>query len=478
MSKSRLGPIRSAIRRLANPAMVSWVSFGVTLTAWLLSMYPLVLRGEVQITPRTVGAWTVTVSAGQATIFAVLLIAKYLWLNRAWPRNHPSVAVWTIVVAAVMGLAVSRTVAGVFFGEPDWLLLGFEYLFCGVAVIVISGSASVVLSDYRASLTGLGATRASLEASIVEGRQQPNADRENVLEKAHGVIEEALGYRGHSPNQAATFLSEASDKVVRPLSHRLVQEPPAVAPVVKRTPAPRWSVVFSGLTQTSLLAPKTLALTVLALSWRLTITAHQPSGPGAPVLGERGVSVSVDWESFAHSLLQLMIVFIATFSIPTLVNLLVNRTLRRLRPSAKWWIHLARVVAVAVVSQAVIGVLFALAGFPASLVLTPPNVALIVVAVAGVTLLVGIIRAVGVAQGDIEAQLRDINDELEWSLFRLGQELWHQRREMGLTLHGTVRSALIASAMQLARGMDRASTQDIEQVRQRLLQVKNQLNIS
>lgn len=475
MSKARPGPVRLAIRRLANPAMVGWWSFGITLVAWLVSMYPLVLRGETLVTWRSVGVWLVIVLAGQAALFSVLLLAKRLWLARTWPRQHPSVALWTIVLAVAVGLGVSRTVASVFFRQRDWLLIGGEYFLFGVVAVVIAGSASVVFSEYRDTLVGLGATRASLEAAIGTRQERLILDRERVLREAHSFLDEALERLRNSPATAAAFLTEASDQVVRPLSHRLVQERPEVARPLRPAPLPRWREVFATSAKKSLISPLALAFAVLFLSSRLTVTPADPDMTNGGEFDQQGVSISVDLVSLGQSLLQLLIIFSVTLVVALIVQLLTNRVLPHVGDWAKWAVQVLGVFTVALVSQAIIVALFVLAGFPITLVLTAASAALVTGLVVAVSFLVGVVRALGVARRDVEAQLQELNSELEWALSRLGQQLWHQRRDVGLVLHGSVRSALIASAMQLRRGGGTPGEEDIEEVTQRLGKVRDEL---
>lgn len=481
MSRARPGRIRRATRRLANPAMVGWSSFGITLVAWLLSMYPLLLRGETLMSWRNLAAWFVIVLAGQAVLFSILLLAKRLWLARSWSRRHPSVALWTIILAVAVGLGVSRTVAGEFFNERGWLLIGGEFFLYGVVVVAAAGYASVVLSEYRDSLRELSRTRASLDASIGSSREQLITDREHVLGQAHTVLDEALERLGSSPATAATFLSEASEQVVRPFSHRLVKQRPEVSAVVKRVPSPRWREVFSSLADKSLISPVALAVAVLFLSSRLTVTSFEPAGANVGPTGQ-GVSISVNWISLGQSLLQLLIVFSATLGVALLVNWISNRNLPRLNTAGKWALQWVGIVSVALVSQAIIVMLFMLAGFPPALVFTATTAALTTGLVIGVSILVGLVRAVGVALSDVLRQLQDVNSQLEWALGRLGQELWQQRRAMGVVLHGVVRSALVASAMLLRQSAKGPGDQvpgvaESEQVRKRLTEVRTQLGV-
>lgn len=349
------------------------------------------------------------------------------------------------------------------------------YFLFGVVVLVIAGSASVVFSGYRYTLVGLGTTRASLEASIAHGQEQLILDREDVLREAHTVLDDVLERLQRSPAVAAAFLTEASDQVVRPFSHRLVKQRPGMTPPVKSSPSPRWREVFAVLAKKSLISPLALAIAVLFLSSRLTVTSAEPEVTTDGEFEQQGVTISVDLVSLGQSLIQLLIVFLVTLLVALAANSLTNKVLPQLKDSGKWVVQVVSVLTVALFSQAIIVSLFVLAGFPVSLVFTATSSALIIGLVVAVSFFVGLIRSVDASQRDVEGQLQELNTKLEWTLSRLGQKLWQQRRELGVLLHGNVRSTLIASAMQLRRATGKPGEEEIEQVRQRLVEAKNQL---
>lgn len=475
MSKAQPGVTRRAIRRLANPAMVSSVSFGITFVAWLLSVYPLILRGEAAITWSTASTWLLVVTVGQLAIFAVLAAAKRLWLSHPWSRKHPSVALWTIVFAVLLGLIVAALAAQLFFEQRDSLLIGFEYFPFGVAVMIAAGAASVVVHEHREALRTLRRTRAALEASMENGEVQMVTERERIAQKAHAVLDEALERMNGPRAELITYLNEASEHIIRPLSHRLVAERRELQPTWKPLPAPRWREVFSVLARKSLIAPKVLSAAVVFLAWRLTVSDEEMVNSGNVSSETEGLALSIDLESFGQSLLQLFTVFVSTLVVSLVVKHLTNRVLTRISEPWQWATQLGSIFTVALASQTAIALLFLVSGAPIALVITPVSAGVIVLSVALVTLFVGAVRGVTAAQRDIENQLIELNRQLRWHLSRLNQEIWHQRRQWGLLLHGRLRSALIATAMQLQHAESTGGDDDHETMRTRLGALRNLL---
>lgn len=474
MSRRSPGYFRRTLRRLSDPAWIGWPYFWATLIAWVVSAYPAVFRSDLRLTGEIVGIWLVIVVAGQLSIFAVLVLAKRLWLPLRFSRSHPVVAVLSIVAAGTVGLVAARTVASWFFGERDGIVVGLEYVPFVLLVMTVTGSAIVTVVDYRREVVKLLTHRASLEESISQAQQRLQQDREEIFRGAESIIDMAIASLEGSRSEAVTVLRTASEGVFRPLSHDLVRSGPVFIPSPMKPPQPRGKEIYANLMAKSFIAPRLMAFLFLFLFWRLSITEYEP--PSRTLEGPQaaGLTVTVDLSSLVLSFGQLATVFFATLVVSVLVDWIVRLVIPRVLLKYRPIIHVFSVMGVVVGSQVLIVGFVGLLGGPTGAIQSLTASLLFFVSAALVTSALGVTRAIEVVHRDVTAQLEKVSTQLKWSLRRLHQEIWHQRRELGVLIHGRFRTALISSAMQLSTRGEEVTDEDIEEIRRRLERVKDQ----
>lgn len=452
MKTKRNSSLRRALRRLTDPHVIGWPLFWLSLAVWMISFYPQVMRGEGPNTPERALTWVLSILAGQLTVFALLLAAKKLWWHRAWPRRHPAIAVWSFIGSIVVGVIVANIVASPVLTQTGSLSFGFEHVTLGSLTLIIVGSGVIAVRQHREVVKRLQQMQASLRTSMEQGEQVLNAERERTLRATQEVLDEAMQAVSTPSPETVGILNAASENILRPLSHELAFLTDRVEPSIHITPTPRWRDVLSELTSTPMIAPRLTAFVMLLLASRLTITnpATQPSQVETNIAGST-VGVSFDPALLGQALLGMTSVFIGTWLATWLIAKMSAPLLRRFGPTARWIITVLSVLGVAGISQGFTVALFTALGIETNIDYSLTTLLALLLPIAFITALVGLLRAVNIAQIDVREDLDRLNQELEWQLARVNQRIWDQRRRLAQIVHGPVRAALISSAMELAR---------------------------
>jgi len=465
----RNSSVRRALRRLTDPQVIGWPLFWISLAVWMVSFYPQVLRGEALNTPDRAITWVLSILAGQISVFALLLVAKKLWWHRSWPRKHPAVAVWSFIAAIFVGVVVANAVASPVLTPAGSLSFGLEHLTLGSLTLIIVGSGVIAVRDHREAVATLQQTQASLRASIDHGEQVLTAEREQVQRTTQDVINEAMQALDMPSKETVAVLNAASADILRPLSHELAYSTDQIEAINPTTPGPRWREVLTQVTTTPLIAPRLTALVMLVLAWRLTITAStdQPSQVETNI-GESTIGVSIDLGLFGQALLGMAAVFIGTWLAAWFIAKVSAPLLRRFGPATRWVITAVSVLAVAASSQGITLALLTALALETNINYSITTWLALIVPIAAIAALVGLLRAVSIAQTTVREDLDRTNQELEWELARMNQRIWDQRRTLAHTVHGPIRAALISSAMELARSESAEDSRTTERLQERL----------
>ena len=475
--KDKAGPLRRGVRRLSDPRAVGWPVLGGTLILWVLSSYAILQRDNTDPAVDSVMFWLVSLLVGHTAFSLVLLIAKKTWWGSAFGARHPSVAMWTIVLATVTGISAANITGDLVGADHDWVVIGVDYFVLGVVGTAVMGSATVGLREHWASVNSLLTERGGLTASLDTTRSTSEAERERTILDVDGVLERVLGSLRGSRDEAIDQLNSASADVLRPLSHKLAlggssAESDQVAP-----PRPRWSEIFERLTARPLIAPRLTAFLVTAVAWRLSITdAGETTTAPVAAVGDNTIGLSVDIDSLALSLVQLTVVFGATFAVSWAVDALSRRLVPRVRVPVRWAVIVAGVAVISLVSLVAISQALRGPGGGAEFDYAALPLVLILLTVSMISAGVGFTRTVSAIQEDVRAQLRADIDRLHWELARLKQEIWLERRELALALHGPLRAALVSSAMELGQHSGPLRDELVSKLHQRIVDARSRLS--
>jgi signal transduction histidine kinase len=435
----------------------------------MVSFYPQVMRGEGPNTPERALTWVLSILAGQVTVFALLLAAKKLWWHRPFARRHPAIAVWSLIGSIFVGVIVANIVASPVLTQAGSLSFGFEHLTLGSLTLIIVGSGVIAVREHSEVVARLQQTQASQRASIDHGEQMLTAERERTLRAIREVFGEAMEAVSTPSSETVSLLNAASENTLRPLSHELAYSTDGIQRVTLVTPTPRWRDVITQVTTTPLLAPRLTALVMLLLAWRLTITtsAAQPSQVETDI-GANTVGVSIDLASLGQALLGMASVFIGTWLAASMIAKISAPLLRRFGPNGRWVITVVSVFAVAALLQGFTIALFSALAIESNVNYSLTTLLVLTLPIAAITALVGLLRAVSIAQMGVREGLDRVNKQLDWELARLNQRVWDQRRKLAHTVHGPVRAALISSAMELARTENTVAPEATERLQERL----------
>lgn len=475
MKKQRNSGLRRSLRRLTDPHLISWPFFFLSLAAWLVSFYPQVFRAQELFTTELVIGWVLSILAGQAVLFAVLFVARFLWLRTAWASRHPAVVVWTFILATLLGVIAANSVAQRLAAGDQGLLFGVEHLIFGVLGLCIVGSIYIAFRSYRVDVIELESKQRELQALLAAGEKTLHVDRANVQATVTEVMTRAVGVLRSQDSGVIDFLNASSDKLLRPLSHELASNTSGIDTVEINPPRPRWRNVIAEVTAKPLIAPFLTALILFLFAWRISFDEVLVAPPQAELdAAGSTIGVSIDLASFSRSILELLSVFLGTYVAAWVVLKSTITPLRKARPRVRLLITAISAVVIAAASQVIIGVLFNVLNLQTMIDRNILARSLILIPIAGVTLLMGIVRATDLAQRDIKEQLRQTNRTLTWQVARINEEIWDQRRTLALVVHGPIRAALISSAMELSKADDTSDTHLIKSLTDRISQAREE----
>lgn len=455
MKRTGSSGLRRSLRRLTDPALIGWPFFVLSLAAWLVSFYPQVFRGRQPFTGDLAIGWVLSILVGQVVLFAFLLLARTLWLRTTRASRHPAIVVWTFVAATLLGVIAADAVARRLPAGDQGLMFGVEHVVFGVLGLCIVGSILTAFRAYRADVTELMTRQLELRTLVAAGQRTLDVERASVHAEVAEIMTEAVGALARDDPRAVDVLRSASDTLLRPLSHELASDGSGLTPVEVDSPRPQWRTVVADVTAKPLIAPLLTAMILLLFAWRISFDEVVAPPPQAALdAAGNTIGVSVDLGSFSRSILELFSVFLGTYLASWLVLKATTTSLQRARPRTRLLITAASAVAVAVLAQVIIGALFTVLDLRTMIDRDVLARSLILVPIAGVTLLMGAIRATELAQRDVREQLGLVNRALTWQVARLNEEIWDQRRTLALVVHGPVRAALLSSAMELANAED------------------------
>lgn len=454
MKQKKSTPTRRALRRLTDPAVIGWPLWWISLAVWLVSFYPQVPRGTNPITIDIVTAWFVGILVGQVIIFTLLLIAKKTWWHRGWAKRHPAIAVWTMIVSTFFGVLAANVIAAPFLYDTNVLAFGFEHVTYRSLALIVIGSGIIEVRHHRMTVAELQNAQTNLAALLQQSEEALITERQETLDAVDAVISDVMTSVEHSSAATVAILHQASENVLRPLSHDMATTRDELTLATTSTPTPRWRDVFETVTKTPLIAPRVTALIMLVLVARLSIT-DRPNEPTQETttlgtVGDNTVGVSADFGSFGQFLVEMASVFFGTWLAAWIIYQLSAPLLAKSSSKMRWVIALASVLMVALLSQLFLAVSFAILDHESTLNYSTVIGLAFVIPIASITALVGLVRAVGLAQSDVREQLTQANTQLQWQRARTYQLVWEERQRLASVVHGPLRAALLSSALEIS----------------------------
>jgi len=451
---------RVAWQRLADPRVITWATFLLTWVIFLLD--DLV---DVRIA-RSIDAATIAgLTAAQILTFAILALARLLYLRTAFARRHPLVMVLSIMGATLVGVTFGVIVEVLVDPASQIGDLAIDTIIFRVVVIALVGIAVVSWRNYRTSMDQLRVVQEQLQQARREGEQRYIDERRGIVERVTAMLETTLqSLQSEGPEESRRALRVTAQDVVRPLSHELATTMPDFAAPEVEASAPRRHIVVQ-VTSTPLISPLFMALAVTALATRLTVAA-----PTEEMTGSDGPAVTVDVPSLVTSLTFLGILFVAVWLSAFAVARLTSHWLPRLGLGGRIALLIGGVLTVIAVTGAVIAGDQLLTGRGVGVAALSFVAALPILVVA---IVLAFIRVTSALWSSNVAELQSTNDELNWEVTRIRESLWQQQKALARAMHGPLKNAIHAGSLQLATGTGDEAT--LQQIRQGITQALGQI---
>ena len=383
-------------------------------------------------------------------LWGLLSLAKLIFLRFSFFNRHPVFLLTTFLSSTVISVVVKEiiTILGSGDGATNKNIDVFDQIVFGFILLTSVYLIDKSIRQYSTSVSKVLEVEAQLKQAQVQSGIALLEDKAKIVEQTkHSMFKLMESLSVANPELASQALSDASENVVRPLSHFLMDDKSeVVVPKVGVAPKPGWAQVFSKVTSAPVISPFLIAFVCTLFFSRLGSKAPSPDQIPNP----QGLSVSADLVSIEKFFLQVFGTFLIFWLGTKLVNWLIQTWLPIKRPALFWWP--AQVAAALILALGGRYVLLAYVSLPwvgprPSEVLLDWTVFLIPVILGmAVSFLFQVIIS---RNGLVLATLKSRRDQLKFDLARLNEQLWKQRSELAKTLHGSLRAALTAGSIQL-----------------------------
>ncbi len=430
--------LREAVNSAAGPAAFS--------NSVLLQFAPVSFLLILASSPNRVGGslfqWLLLALVGYLVTVAILLAFRFTVLSA--DENRKPRPVWTSVAFVVAG--AGRGLSIYFFGDALGIMSPEEFWYRLVGgPLFVYGSISVLAilqgsrNRHLKTLAALELEKSQLDELRGGIRERISSERKDLLARVQFQLAPLFQEMNSGTNSAASRISQKLtdfvDAVVRPLSHNIGQES-------------SFEVRASDLTKKASRA-KVKPQYFFKISVGMTIIPELSTFAAASLIIASTTIIFPDAIALATAL-SLVAVYLSTS--------ILKRALK----------SLIVITPVAFILSLIIGIATSLFSYLLLLVfgLVLSNAQVIQFAAAQV-LVSAISFAIQLQRTqrlNAEQEITEVVRNLEILNSQLRQELWLNRRKIASVLHGSVQSALYASAMRLAK-VDSPSAAELQSVR-------------
>jgi signal transduction histidine kinase len=433
--------LREAVNSAAGPAAFS--------NSVLLQFAPVSFLLILASSPNRVGGslfqWLLLALVGYLVTVAILLAFRFTVLSA--DENRKPRPVWTSVAFVVAG--AGRGLSIYFFGDALGIMSPEEFWYRLVGgPLFVYGSISVLAilqgsrNRHLKTLAALELEKSQLDELRGGIRERISSERKDLLARVQFQLAPLFQEMNSGTNSAASRISQKLtdfvDAVVRPLSHNIGQES-------------SFEVRASDLTKKASRA-KVKPQYFFKISVGMTIIPELSTFAAASLIIASTTIIFPEAIALA-TVLSLVAVYLSTS--------ILKRALK----------SLIVITPVAFILSLIIGIATSLFSYLLLLVfgLVLSNAQVIQFAAAQV-LVSAISFAIQLQRTqrlNAEEEMTGVVRNLEILNSQLRQELWLNRRKIASVLHGSVQSALYASAMRLAK-VESPSNQELQSVREDL----------
>lgn len=394
-----------------------------------------------------------------AFILGVVSTSAVLWVARVFILRWRLFRDRVIPTVFVLFLCVTT---GTQIGQSQSSVIGVDRIILGTALLVTTIWIVGLLRAYRMTSSELLGIQQQMVAARAASENAMRHERTEIItpiiERLTLLIHEIVGL---SPAIAAKRMRAVSEQLVRPASHELAELKRGVSLPAQQIPKPAWRKTLVEVASSPLILPKTMAAVMVVLVSRLTVLEASSSPHISP---SDTVQVSVDWPSLLRAVAQLFLTFAVVWMCATVTQSQLQRLLISLGPTLRWIITLTSIPVVAFSSQLIMLGLLSIPGLSpdGDQPLADPKVFIIPLTI--IAALTGAQRATHKRLMNHLEELRTLNTELSFTVARLNEQLWRQRRSFSKQLHGTVQANLNAAAIITSRSGETIPGEVIERL--------------
>jgi hypothetical protein len=411
--------------------------FGVaSVTIWLLVSVPSL--NQLGVEQGGLLLWLASLVVGVVSFF-LLLIGPMWLLSGKGMRPKRGVGLW--IALATIASSTFAHVALSLFTQPR--PLEADTLIVRIVLLLVVYRFSVKIHSFLVELTLAQSTTVELIDKTNRIRDERETLDSKVAQRIQSIKATVLQILNKPKDERSRLLWELSESVVRPISHEISRSGSKMELAKLRVTIRDWQNAMELLVGMSPLRPLLtgIATAIIGIGFSIQITTDQ-----SLVLadGSSELRLMVDTDSLISFALQLVTLFLSSFVSVLLSQFVLGRLLdKHLAQRTELSLLLAITLASLTSALFTYVVIFLIQGNGVAL-----GLALICgLSVAIFGLLTSTTTAIGALGRAMLASLHHQNQRLTRDAVRESQELWRQRRDSSLFLHGPIRSLLISQAI-------------------------------
>lgn len=421
----------------------------VSVLIWPISAYPALVQFGLELALASPFSWLAGFFTGHLCLAALLLLGKISWWRLKLFQGHPLLIFWALFLSTTFASVLAHAAMQLLGNSTP---IAIELLLLRFVLLLVSLAGMGKVRQFRVRVEELESSERQLLDLVGISKLKQSAELEAVRERMRVLVSDLKKLAGRPQSEVIEQLRFSSERIVRPWSHELAQSKSLDIAPEKAYVRPDWAKVWDSVFATSVLKPFQTAfwVSVFSLSYSVRVNTTGPNSE-LPIPDGPGLQVSFDAASFGGFLLQIGVIFIATFLAGIAVRAVSrsrNPLVVRLTPTRR---ELLALLMLALLTMLNLLLLFGLVGLRIVADLSPILLLILCLPVGLIGLAVILSRALSSATGSIISQLEMVTSNLRWQVARANQELWTFRNRLANQLHGPIRSALISTALRLGQ---------------------------
>lgn len=435
------------LQLLTHREAIGWPLLAISVIVWPLSLYPLFSQGGGSAIVADLWLNLISMLIGHLAMFGFLFLGKYTWWKSIYSHTRTRLAFLSMVIAVLIG-SIATNLTQTMLGSS--YSIGAQGYLIRLALMVFIFLAIARVYSFLNRLDELGKTSLGLQQTKIAGQQQLSQEANSVLDRVHKILEILVAMVQMPQVSATQTLTEISQDVLRPMSHKLSQDSSRFSHIKVSSVRPNWTKVFQVLSQKSIILPGVTSV----LSWLFIISFSVRNADSATNLTEVAsagdVAVSVNLSSLFLSLAELAIVFLSVLAVGHLLRFIASKLLADL-PQRSLLIQGSTLLLLPVLALALMDISFMVLNINSAISFSAVWLLLLAVPIFIFSAGVSVLRIGTAAERSVLIQLEVANEKLATEVSGINQELFSQRENLAQKLHGPLRAQLISTALKLSK---------------------------